>query len=563
MVPTRTLALIGLAVAVTGCATIDTGYVDYRRADDPLNVPSTLAAYTCGRSATDPALEGRVCDPVLPAYLIRKNVSGKVGIRPDDVYSIRLDYGYMRYVSELPFRPDRILDGKNPLRAQAEIVVLARAFEFGPMARADVESIGTPASDEEATPAPAPGPGPSENAFVDLEFESLNEARVIYYSPDVENGQSLNFSNIPILGPVKYGGRPVGIQIIVLELDRVSPEMKGLLSSLASMGQTAGAIPTGGATNILIGLGKSLLESNQDDVVFEYRFVLDPSDRVNSYNSAPFEEGRYVLRRLQTRSDAHDWRNVRLDHNTGQLYVYQTEKNAQGQDQEHSRPYTGETYFTVNIVNHGASAKEAGYVYRSLEELRGMIEASASATNSEVISALNGQIVTATENLRGNTMTRELATQWERVAADAMLLAYNSPPATLPAGAQCQLAPRGAASRQRAELALAGSVADFVTGWNDAVTQDADGTARFGDAQRRRVADAVGVFFFGLDDAPAGSTPPVDTFVDVAKFDTLVKETGTTSFLNRVKAYAGAMAPDTCAELISSGLAEGLPSQAS
>lgn len=551
---TKAIALAGIAAGLASCSTIDTGYVDYRRAQEPIAVSDAVGGYACARSENSPELMRRICEPLLAVDLVRKNVSAKVGIKEDDVYSIRLDHGFMHYVSELPFRPDRVLDGKNPFRAQAEIVVLARAFEFGPLARADVETTTSPAApggtQTESTTAPAPAQrGSAEAAFVDLEFESLNAARVIYYSPDVENGQSLNFSNIPILGPVKYGGRPVGIQLIVLELDRVSPEMKGLLSSLASIGQTAGAIPTGGATNILVSLGKSLLESNQDDVIFEYRFVLDPSDRVNSYNSAPFEEGRYVLRRLQSRSSAHVWRDIQLDHNTGQLIL---DRTADGQAD--AAPYTGETYFTINIINHGASAKEAVYVYQSMQELRGVIDASARAVDPTIITALNGEIEAATRNLRGNTMTRELAALWEKAAGDVMLLAYNSPPAQSPDPARCELRhdlPR----KNRAELELAQSVTAFVRKWNEAVTQDGNQAARFGDDERLRVAGAVGSFFLGLDAAPTGAKPEVETFVDVAKFNELVNAGDDGSLLNRAKAYAAALAPDTCEELLGSGLA--------
>lgn len=547
------------AAALGGCATIDTGYIDYRRAEDPANVADQISGYdgTCAPSKADPKVVNTICYPLLGSKLFRKNTSSKIGIQEQDVYSVRLDHGHMRYVSEFPLRPGRVLDGKNPFRAQAEIVVLARAFEFGPVAKADLNALVT-STEPQAAAESRPTGVPADEAFVDVTTDSLNDARVIYYSPDVENGQSLNFSNIPILGPVRYGGRPVGIQIIVLELDRVSEEMQGLLSSLASLGQTAGAIPTGGASDILLGLGKTLLESNQDDVVFEYRFVLDPSHEVNSYNSAPFEEGRYVLRRLQTRKAAHVWRDIQLDHNTGQLFLL-----PEGENNE-AKLYTDETYFTVNIINHGASAKEAVYVYKSLQDLRSLIDASAQASDTNVATALDGQIQIATKNLRGNALTRELASTWEEVAGDARRLAFafapaDAPPLTDGETRACIPEPSSGVDKGAAEYELAKDVAAFVRGWNTAIQQDGD-VVRFEAGERLRVADAVASFFFSTDSRPDELSVEPDSFVDPTEFGALISATGDTSLLARVKGYIEAMRPKSCKQLVALGLARWEPS---
>ena len=128
------------AAALGGCATIDN-----RRAEDPANVADQISGYdgTCAPSKADPKVVNTICYPLLGSKLFRKNTSSKIGIQEQDVYSVRLDHGHMRYVSEFPLRPGRVLDGKNPFRAQAEIVVLARAFEFGPVAKADLNALVT------------------------------------------------------------------------------------------------------------------------------------------------------------------------------------------------------------------------------------------------------------------------------------------------------------------------------------------------------------------------------------------------------------------------------------
>ncbi|MCR2835301.1 hypothetical protein [Parerythrobacter lacustris] len=302
---------IPLAAMVAGCASIDTGVVDYRRAEPPTNVAQVMANYPTRDCVPEERANNRpqACDPLLGARLFRKNVSRQPGFQRNDVYSIRLDHGFIDFTAEFGFTPGNLSGGRSPFRSNAEIVILARAFEFG-------------AKEAKAAEGTEQSQSSNEAAFLDLDSASLNSARVIYYSPDVENEQSLNFSNIPIVAPTSYNGRPIGIQIIVLELDQISTQMTGLLSSLASLGQTAGSLPTGPAADILTELGKSLLESNQDDIIFEYRFVLDQSSAGNEWRYPSFEDGRYVLRRMHHRDKDMVWRNLILDHNTGQLFYY-------------------------------------------------------------------------------------------------------------------------------------------------------------------------------------------------------------------------------------------------
>lgn len=553
----RFLSLIAFA-ALGGCVAIDTGYIDYRRADD-VDALRDAARYRpyCNFEKSDPrsgdeqrrqinvreAGDPKVCYPLLGAKLHRKNMAGSGKISAGDIYSIRLDHGYMQFVSEFPFRPDRIFSAKNPFRAQAEIVVLARAFEFS----AKPAEAPKPAPAIEGTPSPAPAPTPAGNAndFVNLSFDSLNSARVIYYSPDVENGQGLNFSNIPILGPVRYGGQPVGIQIIVLELDRISPEMQGLLSSLASLGQTAGALPTGGAAGILMDLGKSLLESNQDDVIFEYRFVLDPNNAPNSYNSAPLETGRYVLRRLQSRDAAPVWRNLLLDHNTGQLFLMTDDTKTK----EAAEPYERETYFTVNIFKNGEGVREADYVQRSFKELSDAIMASASARDEPMLRSTLAAVKKEQQDLLGAQAVLGLATLWEKIVDGANSLAYGFPPETSQTPAGCVINAANLQGKRKTEYEMARDANQFVRDWQLALADPK--TMTFGASEQGRVKDMVAGFFLSTAAQGKPGIPGIDTFLSDVAFKSFLE----TSFAQSLPAYVEAVRPKTCDDLLAAGLA--------
>ncbi|WP_349321680.1 hypothetical protein [Asticcacaulis sp. MM231] len=306
------------------------------------------------------------CSFMLPSRLTDKNFSlGQPPVKPGDVYSIRLDHGLIAQFSESrSFK--RLGAPKN-----GEIVILVNAFEFADTAAnvADVHFIDVLKDDREGAP-------------------SLAKARVVYYSSDVEEGQDLNFSNIPISGPVKYNGRPVGIQIIVLELDRVSASTKSLLKSLAELGK-ANVAPSV-VNDTLVTLGTSLLDGNRDDVLFEYRMLLDNADDLKDQITPTFTEGRYVYRRVQHRERPMIWNNLRLDQNTGALFYWADGKSYKGQVPQQGRelvkneavnpgmirvPYTLESYFTVNVINHGQNGIVGEYAYETWAQTSEKIDA--------------------------------------------------------------------------------------------------------------------------------------------------------------------------------------------
>ena len=70
---------------------------------------------------------------------------------------------------------------------------------------------------------------------------SKKQGRLIYFSDDVRNnGHHLNFSFLPIYGPIKYNGGPLAVQFTILELDNAGTKnVKNVLQTISQLGQEA------------------------------------------------------------------------------------------------------------------------------------------------------------------------------------------------------------------------------------------------------------------------------------------------------------------------------------
>jgi hypothetical protein len=224
-------------------------------------------------------------------------------------------------------------------RENGEVAILVNAFEFS-----DKEGGQRFVDLAQVNPGKDGAPG-------SLDFAN---SKVVYFSPDVDKHQPLNFSNIPVIGPVKYGGRPIGLQIIVIELDRMTPSTRALLERLAELGKTAAGAGNP-VTDTLFELGKSMISASQDDIIFEYRMVMDNGDYLGSRQVSAFQSGRLVFRRAQNRQSDFVWRNLILDQNTGALYVAGDDPSKETAPRRATKygAYKAETYFTVNVINHG------------------------------------------------------------------------------------------------------------------------------------------------------------------------------------------------------------------
>jgi hypothetical protein len=347
---------VSAALLLSGCASFNSGRVDFRRAA-PLSAEQALSKRTdhlreCWTDAGVAAEDRRDpansrCAFMLPTVLSDKNFAlPQDTINVNDVYSIRLDYGLIQTLGE-NFGNLRLgsLKSRRPLQQQGEIAVLVNAFEFAPQG-------------SDTTPGPRfynLGQVTKPSGAEGTATPDYSSARVVYFSPDVLSGQSLNFSNIPITAPQKYQGRPIGVQIIVIELDRLGDSTKSLLKGLADLGRTT--VGPSGATDTLLTLGKSLLDGSNDDVVFEYRFVMDNASSLRNQIVSPFTAGRYVFRRTENRDVNMIWNELRLDQNTGQLLRVAKDKDGE----TGYTPYSPETYFTISVINHGPNGIEGRY----------------------------------------------------------------------------------------------------------------------------------------------------------------------------------------------------------
>jgi hypothetical protein len=470
-------------VILAACSHVDTGEIDYRRAEPAQDLAKNIANYhsICGYQSYDaltaPGVKmsrrEQACLPLLAGKLFRKNIGvPETQIGTNDIYSIRLEHGLISFMTEPDFTPERIFYGKRVRVQVGEIVVLANVFEFGEDGK--------------------------DQRFNDL--TDLNQVKVIYYSPDVEARQDLNFSNIPLKAPAAYNGNPIGIQIIVMELDRMSTQMQSLLKTLAGLGQQSNLAPAGPAGSVLLDLGTSMLTQNNDDTIFEYRFVLDPSDGKLSAQSAPFEAGRYVIKRTNDRRDDQIWRNLVVDHNTGRL-MRLAYRNVPGPNDKTPPetlmvppvPYTEDTYFTINVIKHPEGTSAGGYGFKSLEELGKEIETAASKRDepfAQLDTALQGKLA----DLRRSSRAEELVKGWNSASKKYRAYAQSIDPGT--ADKQCNKVSDYDQRLSQAKYEAVSAAVDFHRMYREAITEtDAKGSPIFSAEHKVRVLSMMAAYF--------------------------------------------------------------------
>jgi hypothetical protein len=436
-----------IPVLLSGCAVYDTGQVDYRRV-------------TAGSASAQPnsAVKNPCAQPCSLKQAFKNSALGSE-IDSGDVFSISIDHGLIADMVEPKFAVRRAVQLRDPFRRVGEIVILASVFEF---------DAGTTAT----------------RGFVD--FSDLTDAKVIYYNPDVEENQHLNFSNIPLLAPSEYGGRPVGVQIFIIELDRMSKPMRGLLTQLADLGWASNLMPTGAGGALLMKLGKSMLAGAHDDTIFEYRFVLDP---VGTTHQAPLlESGRYVLVRGQERRNSFDWGSVKLSSETGELLCVSVAGCTEGE------PYNGATYLVLNIKKHpdGVTSSIAQQNYGDLLTAIDKAADDRDASLTEVTAQINA--------LTEGAGTKALIGRLEREIAATKAAADTYQRSLVPSGAS------GCARAQSAEADLQAQAATLFDGVS-AVESELDAAAT-----RNLLARTARLFM------PMSQGPGLGDFIDLATF---------------------------------------------
>lgn len=257
-----TLAILVIAV-LGGCAYKDDGAINYHK------------------TLPDAQQEGMNTSLELP--LFEKYTSGEKGeclIAAGQSISIHLEQALIKEFFELGW-------DRNP---SAEIAVIVNAFEMT-----------------------------GSNTF-DFSREGIKKGRLVYYSDDVKKGQFLNFSYMPIYGPIKYEGHPIGLNITVMELDAGSKAIKDMISLLANAGSMAYP-PASPVLKILDSLGTALVGSQDsfDDRIFQYRMVLHPTGGEEKVDYPLLETGHYVFIRHEERTAPEHWPGLTLDTKSGRL----------------------------------------------------------------------------------------------------------------------------------------------------------------------------------------------------------------------------------------------------
>ncbi len=120
--------------------------------------------------------------------------------------------------------------------------------------------------------------------------------RLIYYSEDVRSGgHPLNFSQLPVYGPIEYKGNSLVVQFTILELDiEESDQLKGILGTLSQLGQKSYP-PSSPVLKVLDSVGSNLLSGAQDDLEFSYSFTLHPDTGHQQVKDAKLMVGDYIL----------------------------------------------------------------------------------------------------------------------------------------------------------------------------------------------------------------------------------------------------------------------------
>lgn len=216
--------------------------------------------------------------------------------------------------------------------------------------------------------------------------KSDKKGRVIFYSNGVKALQYLNFSFLPVYGPIEYEGGPLVIQISIIELDDPSDQQKAMLKSLASAGQQMYP-PASNVLTVLDSVGSAILSNSADDILFRYSMTLVPDSNSNNYQSPIVAEGNYAFVRKNTSKgplEQEIFDKLMFDNLSGRLVEECSDKeniktikqNQDGSSSEHDyipctldlttgrmfKDYRSNTYLTFQI--------KSGFVPKTLDNLQ-------------------------------------------------------------------------------------------------------------------------------------------------------------------------------------------------
>lgn len=303
--------LILVSLSLPGLAANNQGISDYAKAH--WNVDNSCVPFVrkyesvCGANFASDL--GRKEDQ----YDNRAQPNSCSGLAPDQRSQVKKGdtialYLQQAYISEFTERFESFFRGKD---TKGEIAIVARIAELD-----------------------------ASNDF-DFSDKGVDRGRLIYYSEGVHAKQFLNFSQLPIYGPIEYAGKPLAITFHIIELDvKENSEISGLLSAVAGLGATVYP-PASPILKVLDKIGGGLLKANKNDTEFRYHATLLPdAGQVRSIKDGVLEYGNYAFVRMpfETNSE-HPWRGLWFNQKTGRIYSEGT----------CNIPTLNLTYFTVQI----------------------------------------------------------------------------------------------------------------------------------------------------------------------------------------------------------------------
>lgn len=349
----RSYTTLLLFLLLSGCSHIQEGQTDYSL---------TVSEVTNCVSNNAPDDSEAKCQELSSArYLDDNQVSNP--IRANDTLSIHLAQGFIKEF------PEWILPTKGeytPGSANGEIAIVVHACEQG-----------------------------IDGCDLLPQNKSRKEGRVVYYSDGVRENQALNLSYLPIYGPITYTGKPVILQLHIIELDIQGEQSSNLIKTLASLGQGKFA-PASTSLSILEDLGLSLLQGEQHDRIFSYSMVLAPEGGVSGVSYPHLSAGNYIfLRQDIDKAKQPVPASLKFDKGRGRLVSCSASR---------CQDYMDNTYLVVQIQKGFAEASldKEQTLSKLIKELQAEQDAEASKIDA-IWQARKSQIINETHfaNLSG------------------------------------------------------------------------------------------------------------------------------------------------------------------
>ncbi|BBN82483.1 hypothetical protein PA25_24680 [Pseudoalteromonas sp. A25] len=285
-----------IILVLSSCKTIDEGEVDYVRTVSGLATVS-LHEGACSEKLYQQSLHTRDGFSRNCYESLHRKYTDVPMIRKGESISVHLMQAFIQDATESKSTMETI----RGVATNAEVAVIANVCEQG------IKGCGLEF-------------GPSSDA----------KGRVVYFSNGVKAKQYLNFSYLPVYGPIEYQGGPLIIQLAIIELDNMTEEQKALLTKLAEIGKQKFA-PASNVLSVLDGLGSSLLSGGGDDVIFRYTFTMMPDGADKGYAFPTISAGNFAFvkkKTIELEQEKQIWDELKFDSLTGRLVKKCSNKDA-------------------------------------------------------------------------------------------------------------------------------------------------------------------------------------------------------------------------------------------